>query len=98
MNNLELTFSQNISQVECDKDKLIKDALKIYEIIYENQNKLIDLFEKNKKEYQRAKEEKIKQIKIDKFIQNKKLNDEIEILENKILSKLNNYIKNIMIT
>ena len=88
MEQLEIKFSNYIDQSEKNKNFIINQALSVFEKIDENQIKIINIFNKTIKEFQRNKDEKITQYKLNKHIENNNIKDEIEILEKRIISKI----------
>ena len=88
MKQLDSKFTQNSTSLGNEKDNLMKNALEVYEIISTNQNKIIAQFNRNNREFKKAKDEKITKFKVQKFLENRKKEEEIELLEKKISRKI----------
>ena len=94
---IDSKFSYNTNHMENEKENLMKNALEMYEIISNSQNQIISYFNKNNKEFIRAKDEKIMKFKVEKFLENRKIEEDIDSLEKKISRKFLfiNLIKNL---
>ena len=88
MKQIDSKFTQNSTFLGNEKDNLMKNALEVYEIISTNQNKIIAQFNRNNREFKKAKDEKITKFKVEKFLENRKKEEEIELLEKKISRKI----------
>ena len=79
MKQIDGKFSRNANCTETQKDQIMKNALEIYEVISNNQNKLISVFNRNNKDFIKAKDEKIMKYKVEKFLENRKLDSNSEL-------------------
>lgn len=84
---IDSKYLQNSKQAEMEKDNLMKNALEVYGAVAKNQNILITSFNKNTKDFIKAKEEKIKKFKEEKILEKRKIEEDIENLEKKISRK-----------
>ena len=84
MKKLDEEYNLNFKMLESEKILTMKNALEIYEFVFKNQNNVISNIENNIKILTKAENEKIIKIKVNKINENKDLENEIEILENKI--------------
>ena len=87
MKQVDSKFIQNSKSAESAKDNLMRNALEVYEIISTSQNKIISVFNRNSRDIKKAKDEKIMKFKVEKFLENRKKEEDIELLEKKISRK-----------